>query len=183
MLCSSPSVVVALNDTTFKMTKLFPFFFTYRLLPEVSRSLIDSALVPSLFVRSGVTRSRLSSLSESSHSKDLSVKLLRTSRSVFISHYHCLMTRIPDPIHAFRPISVSSPPPWWLFRKPPRPTLSLSLKIPTWLLSTRNVSFFHALHCLQSFTLFFRCYYVSHPFPLIPLYLDTNIVPTVNPRI
>ncbi|KAL2944425.1 histone H3.2 [Bienertia sinuspersici] len=43
------------------------------------------SLVPSLFVRSGSTRRALNFLSGSSHSRDLSERLLRTSRLISVS--------------------------------------------------------------------------------------------------
>ncbi|KZL85217.1 hypothetical protein CI238_08150, partial [Colletotrichum incanum] len=86
--------------------------------PEVSRSLTATSLVPSLFVRSVVTRSPLSFSSASSPSSVWFVRSLRTSS----------------------PTSASSPPPSALCRSLSSPTSSPSLRTPTSVLSTPSVS-------------------------------------------
>ncbi|EAT90050.2 hypothetical protein SNOG_03319 [Parastagonospora nodorum SN15] len=86
--------------------------------PEVSRSLTATSLVPSLSVRSVVTRSPPSFSSASCPSSVLSVRLPRTSS----------------------PTSASSPLPSALSRSPSRPTSSPSLRTPTCAPSTPSVS-------------------------------------------
>lgn len=102
----------------------------------VWRSLIDSGLELSLFVKSDVTRSRPSCLSANFHSNDLFERLLRISRCVncFIVDSHSLTVIV------FRLIFASNLLPSWLFRKPPRLTSSRFSKIPILLLFTLNVS-------------------------------------------
>ena len=84
----------------------------------VSRSHTDTDQELSPSERSDDTRSPLSFSSESFPSSDSSEKSPRTSRLIFDS----------------------SLPPSWLFRKPPRPTSSVSLKTPTCAPSTPSVS-------------------------------------------
>ena len=84
----------------------------------VSKSLTDTDLVPSLFVRSEDTKSLLSSWSESFHSSYLSEKSPKTSRLTWDSR------DLPS----------------WLFRRPPRPTLLVFSRIPTWPPSTPRES-------------------------------------------
>lgn len=78
-------------------TLIFVKISTDRLPREESRSLTDSVLVPSLSVRSGVTKKLLSSLSGSFPFKGSFVKLVRTSRLVTIYHHRYLMIlMVPD---------------------------------------------------------------------------------------
>jgi hypothetical protein len=93
--------------------------------PVVSRSLTDTSQVPSLFVRFVVTKSRLSSLSASSHSSVLFARLPRTSR----------------------PTCVSSHQPLVRSRRLLRLTLSRSLRTPTFAPSTVVVSPFSPRTC------------------------------------
>ena len=83
-VCAVVAVVAAIDNISLNF--FLSFLFTFRPLLEESRSPIDSVPVPSLSVRSGVTKNPLSSSSESFHSRGLSVKLLRTSRLLIIYH-------------------------------------------------------------------------------------------------
>ncbi|CAP39585.2 Protein CBG23442 [Caenorhabditis briggsae] len=87
-------------------------------LPEESRSHIVTAQEPSLFVRSDVTRSPLSSLSASCHSSVLFVRSPRISRLTFASNL---------------PLS-------WLFKSPLRLTSSDFSRTPTCAPSTPSES-------------------------------------------
>ena len=119
---------------------------TYRLPLVVSRSLTVSVPELSPFVKSEGTRSPLSSSFASSPSNVLFVKSLRISRSVFSEppllqdESAILMTPLRSYLTPCRPISVSSPPLSWPFRKLPRPTSSPSSRTPTWLPFTLSVS-------------------------------------------
>ena len=128
---------------------------TYRLPLVVSRSLTVSVPEPSLFVKSEGTRSPLSSSFASSPSNVLFVKSLRISRSVFSEppllqdESAILMTPLRSYLTPCRPISVSSPPLSWPFRKPPKPTSSLYSRTLTLQPSTPSV-----LLCMLSFSNF-----------------------------
>ena len=86
--------------------------------PVVSRSLTDTDLVPSLFVRSEDTKSPLSSWSESFLSRDLSEKSPKISRLTWDSK------DLPS----------------WLFKRLLRLTLLVFSRIPTWPPSTPRES-------------------------------------------
>ena len=177
-------IVVVVAAVVNKMNSTFSFFsFIYRPPLEESRSPTGSVLVPSLSVRSGVTKSPLSSSSESFPSRGLFVKLLRISR--WLIYYSSLPAWLVLTLWLVRPISAFSLPLWWLCRKLLRLTLSPSLKTLTWPPSTPNVSLFLVvLYSYVVFTiLFFRCYHVSHC-STYTAYSHTDIsIPIVNPRI
>ena len=102
----------------------------------VSRSPIASGPELSPSVKSGGTKSRLSSSSASSPSNVSSVKSPRTSRYAAEKPFHST-TRSDSTLS--RPISASSPLPSWPSRRPLRLTSSPSSRTPTWPLSTQSV--------------------------------------------